>query len=189
MVIIRQNCADFLSEKNVAHKKFQKFYFHFLHLGFRYFSFDFALMKHVLAPGMIIEIKERKLSAGGSAKVYKLVWNTIQAMQPFDRDKEMFFAIGVTRALQVKYIDIVAMGTLHTVVVEPREIFRNAILHAVSCIVLAHNHPSGQVKPSPQDIDTTKRLVEAGRLLNIEVVDHLIVSGEGYYSFADEEKL
>jgi DNA repair protein RadC len=139
---------------------------------------------------MIIEIKEKqKILVKGSKQVYKLVWSCIQAMQPFDREKENFLVIGVTRSLQVKFLDLVAMGTMHALVVEPREIFRNAILHGASSIILVHNHPSNYVTPSTTDIDTTKTMVQAGKLLRIEVIDHLIVGCNGYYSFADEGEL
>jgi len=136
---------------------------------------------------MVIELKEKqKVLVGGSKPVYKLVWSCIQSMQPFDREKEMFFVIGVTRALQVKFLDMISMGTMHAVIVEPREVFRNAILHAASSIILCHNHPSNYVKPSVADIDTTKVMVQAGKLLKIAVLDHLIVGNNGYSSFADE---
>jgi DNA repair protein RadC len=139
---------------------------------------------------MVIELKEKqKVLVGGSKPVYKLVWSCIQSMQPFDREKEMFFVIGVTRALQVKFIDMVSMGTLHTVIVEPREVFRNAILHGANSIILCHNHPSGNFKPSNEDKKVTETMVNAGKILHISVVDHVIVSSDGYYSFADEGEL
>ena len=125
----------------------------------------------------------------GSEQVYKFVWSLIAAMQPFDRDKEHLFVIGLTRAQHVKYVDHVSMGTMHGLITEPREIFRNAIYLGASCIVLCHNHPSNSVLPSQQDIDMTKCTVQAGKLLRIEVVDHLIVGDDGYYSFADERIL
>jgi DNA repair protein RadC len=92
----------------------------------------------------------------------------------------------VTRAYRVKYVDHVSMGTMHGTMAGPSEIFRNAIHLGASAIFLAHNHPSQLVEPSNEDIAMTKLIVEAGKILKIDVVDHLIVSGEGYYSFADE---
>lgn len=136
---------------------------------------------------MIIELKEKqKILVNGSRLVYTLVWDCLKCMQPFDQEKEIFFVIGVTRAFRVKYLDMVSMGTMHATIVEPREVFRNAILHGASSIIVVHNHPSNNVKPSHQDKDTTKILVSAGNIINIKVIDHLIVGKDGYYSFADE---
>jgi DNA repair protein RadC len=84
--------------------------------------------------------------------------------------------IGVNRALNVHFLDWVAMGSMHSLIVEPREIFRNAILHGASSIILVHNHPSGEVEPSRQDIEMTKNVIEAGKVLRIAVMDYLIVS-------------
>ena len=125
----------------------------------------------------------------GSKQVYKIIWNLIKSMEPFDRDKEHFFAIGINRAYCMRYIDHVSTGTMHGTIAEPREVFRNAIHLGASCIILVHNHPSGSLIPSKPDIKVTKELTQAGKLLKIEVIDHVIVSSEGYYSFSDEGKL
>jgi DNA repair protein RadC len=136
---------------------------------------------------MIVETtKGQKIIMKGSKEVYRFIWELIIAMQPFDRDKEHLFVIGINRAFHVKYLDHVAMGTMHETIAGPREIFRNAIHLGASAIILAHNHPSGSIIPSKEDIAMTKRLKEAGDLLNIKVVDHLIVAEEGYFSITDE---
>jgi len=76
-------------------------------------------------------------------------------------------------------------GTVGTVA-EPKLVFASSILRNASSIILAHNHPSGNLKPSTADTELTKKMKEAGKLLDIPVLDHLIVTSEGYYSFADE---
>jgi len=139
---------------------------------------------------MVIETdRKQKLIINGSQKAYKFIWSFITAMQSFDQDKEHLFVIGVTRTYRVKYVDHVSMGGMHGTVAAPREIFRNAIHLGASAIFLCHNHPSNSVLPSNEDIAMTKRIIQAGKILRIDVIDHLIVSGEGYYSFADEGKL
>lgn len=139
---------------------------------------------------MVVKPKKgQKIMCNGSKQVYKIVWGLIKAMQLFDRDKEHFFVIGINRTYIMRYIDHVSTGTMHGTIAEPREVFRNAIHLGASCIILAHSHPSGSLIPSQADIQVTKELVEAGKLLRIEVVDHVIVSGEGYYSFSDEGML
>ena len=81
---------------------------------------------------------------------------------------------------------LLAQAELSHTIVDPRIIFKKALEVKATSIVLCHNHPSGNLKPSRQDEALTAKLKEAGTLLDINVVDHLIVSDEGYYSFADE---
>lgn len=83
----------------------------------------------------------------------------------------------------------VSVGSLNASIVHPREVFSDAIIKKASHVILAHNHPSGDPTPSAEDIVTTKRLVEAGRILGISIQDHMIVSRDRYYSFAETDKL
>lgn len=78
--------------------------------------------------------------------------------------------------------DVVSVGTLNASLVHPREVFDKAVLNHSSHIILAHNHPSGDPAPSDDDIITTKRMIEAGKILGITVADHIIVSTNNYYS-------
>jgi DNA repair protein RadC len=80
-------------------------------------------------------------------------------------------------------LETIAMGAVAHVSVAAREVFAPAVLARASSIVIAHNHPSGDAEPSPQDADFTRAMIEAGRVLNIDVVDHLIVTERSYYSF------
>lgn len=80
-------------------------------------------------------------------------------------------------------------GGMHGTVADPKLIFKEALDRRSSCVVLAHNHPSGQLRPSEEDIQLTRKLVEGGRLLDIVVQDHLIVTTHGYFSFADQGML
>jgi DNA repair protein RadC len=79
----------------------------------------------------------------------------------------------------------VASGSLSTVAVHPREVFGRAIVGHAAAVILAHNHPSGDQTPSPDDERVTERLAACGRILGIPVLDHLIISRAGYYSFRD----
>ncbi|HWY98060.1 MAG TPA: JAB domain-containing protein [Bacteroidia bacterium] len=110
-------------------------------------------------------------------------------MQPFDQGKEHLFAIGVNRAFRILYLDWISMGSVSGTVAEPREVFRTAVLQGASSLILVHNHPSGNFKPSNEDKKVTETMVNAGKILHINVVDHIIVSSDGYYSFADEGEL
>ena len=85
--------------------------------------------------------------------------------------------------LSLLALEVVATGTVAHVSVAPREVFAPAVLAGASSVLLAHNHPSGDPQPSAQDVDFTRAMVEAGRVLGIDVLDHLVVSARSYYSF------
>ncbi len=102
-------------------------------------------------------------------------------------DREHFVTLLLNRKNAVIGITTVSVGSLTTSVVSPREVFKAAILANAAAIVCAHNHPSGDPQPSPEDKELTARLVQGGKLLGIPVIDHIIV-GDGtpdYFSFAD----
>lgn len=92
----------------------------------------------------------------------------------------------LNRANKVIGILKLSTGGTSATIAEPKLVFASSILSNASSIILAHNHPSGNLTPSQADIDLTKKLKEAGKFLEIPVLDHLIVTSEGYYSFADE---
>ncbi|WP_317126436.1 JAB domain-containing protein [Pedobacter psychroterrae] len=98
---------------------------------------------------------------------------------------EEFKIILLNRRNRTLGIINLSMGGFAGVVVDSKVIFAAALTACASGIVLAHNHPSGEVQPSQQDIELTKRLVDGGKILDIAVLDHLIISSDGYYSFSD----
>ena len=103
--------------------------------------------------------------------------------------KEYFQALYLNARNLVIHEETVSIGSLNANIVHPREVFRPAIYHGAAALVLAHNHPSGDVSPSEEDLRLTSRLVEAGRLIGIDVLDHIIVSERGYLSFRSESYL
>jgi DNA repair protein RadC len=107
-----------------------------------------------------------------------------------EADREHFVVFFVDQKNRVIGMHTVSMGSLTASIVHPREVFKAAILANAAAIVCGHNHPSGDVQPSREDRATTKRLVDAGKLLGIEVLEHIIIGNEGvYFSFADENIL
>lgn len=103
-----------------------------------------------------------------------------------DHLHEEFHILFLNRANLVIGKQPVSTGGMSGTVVDPKIIFKAALDNKASSIILCHNHPSGNLKPSEQDIRLTKSLVEAGKVLEISVLDHVIVSQNGFYSFADE---
>ncbi|HMI01139.1 MAG TPA: JAB domain-containing protein [Pedobacter sp.] len=100
--------------------------------------------------------------------------------------QEQFYILLLNRANNVIGISEVSTGGVAGTICDPKIIFGTALKANASSIILAHNHPSGNLKPSTQDIQITRKMAEGGRLLDLFVHDHLIISSNGYYSFGDE---
>lgn len=102
-----------------------------------------------------------------------------------DELREQFIVVCLNSANKVIRYEIISIGNLNSSVVHPREIFKAAIENSSASIILIHNHPSGNPEPSNEDISITKKIVEAGKLLDIPVFDHLIIAGNGFTSFVE----
>ncbi|NRF39859.1 DNA repair protein RadC [Pedobacter foliorum] len=103
-----------------------------------------------------------------------------------DLNHEEFWILILNQANRVIGKQLISKGGLAGTVADPKIIFKTAIEHNAAFIILAHNHPSGNLKPSGQDINITKKLVEGGKMLDLQVLDHLILTDRAYYSFGDE---
>jgi len=103
-----------------------------------------------------------------------------------DLDHEEFYVVLLNRALRVVEVVRISQGGITGTIADARLIFKHCIDRLASHVVLAHNHPSGNLKPSKADISLTKSLVEGSKLLEIKIIDHIVIAGKGYFSFADE---
>ncbi len=99
---------------------------------------------------------------------------------------EVFAVIFLNMANKVTHFEVISEGGITGTVADPRIILKKALAHDAVNIILCHNHPSGSIKPSRADEEITRKINEAAKFLDIKVLDHIIVSEEGYYSFADE---
>jgi DNA repair protein RadC len=124
-------------------------------------------------------LKKPKITS--SADVY-------EAIRPYlmDLQHEQFWVLLLNRANEVIRPQQISIGGVSGTVADPKMIFKAAIEHLASSIILVHNHPSGNLTPSQADKDLTKKVKEGGRTLDIPVLDHLIFSDNGHFSFADE---
>jgi len=98
---------------------------------------------------------------------------------------ERFFAITLNGAHEIIKIHIVSIGLVNRTVVHPREVFITAIKDNATALIVAHNHPSGHLDPSPEDREITDRLYQAAGIVGLSLLDHLIFSRSGYYSFVE----
>lgn len=119
-----------------------------------------------------------------SADAYALIRNSLENLST-----EEFWVILLSRSGRVITTECISRGGTAATVVEPKIIMKRAIEHLASSLILAHNHPSGNLRPSAQDDALTRRISEAGKIMEITVADHLIVAPEGYYSYCDEGRL
>ena len=103
-----------------------------------------------------------------------------------DYNYEVFGVVFLNKANKINHFEIISRGGITGTVADPRIILRKALEEDATSIVLCHNHPSGNLKPSRADEDLTHKIKEAAKYFDIVVMDHIIVSEEGYYSFADE---
>jgi len=101
--------------------------------------------------------------------------------------KEYFIVVSLDNRNKVISIDTVSIGILNSSLIHPRETFEIAIKNHAASIILCHNHPSGELKPSKDDIFITENLVKAGKILGIEISDHLIITKNSYYSFKEKK--
>jgi DNA repair protein RadC len=115
----------------------------------------------------------------------KDVANYLKAQHQF-KSHEVFIAIFLNQANKILHNEMLSEGGITGTVVDPRILLRKALEHNAVSIILCHNHPSGNLNPSQADKQLTNKIKEAAKLLDITVADHIIVSSEGYFSFADE---
>lgn len=138
--------------------------------------FKEALMPPVFRVQLVREKSGQRTGLDGPEAAAQILGRYLQ-----HADREHFVSLMLDVRNQVIGIHTVSVGSLFAAIVSPREVFKAAILANAAAIIVAHNHPSGDVSPSPEDIQVTKTLKEAGKLLDIEVLDHLIVGGDGAY--------
>ncbi|NEY18577.1 DNA repair protein RadC [Bacillus ginsengihumi] len=111
-----------------------------------------------------------------------------ELMQLFlsDKDREHFIVASLDTKNQPVSINVCHIGSLNASVVHPREVMKSAILSNAASIIVGHNHPSGVPEPSKEDIEVTKRLAEAGKIIGIDVLDHIIVGDESFISLKEK---
>ena len=123
-------------------------------------------------------------------KQLKIITTPRSVMEYFsfleDKDKEEFWVMMLNTKNGVIGSKCVSVGTLNMALAQPREIFNVAVRHMASSIIVAHNHPSGDCTPSMEDIAVTKNIIEAGKLLNIECLDHIIIGRQKSISLKQE---
>ncbi|HOW28703.1 MAG TPA: DNA repair protein RadC [Elusimicrobiota bacterium] len=136
------------------------------------------------------ELAKRQLDPAGGKPVIQTpedVCNQVTEIRA--RKKEHFVVLYLNTRNQLLHREFVSIGTLNASLVHPREVFEPAVRCSAAAVVLVHNHPSGDCAPSEEDRALTRRIQEAGRLLGIDVLDHVIVAENSRYSFEESGRL
>ena len=141
----------------------------------------FEIARRVYTAEEIPEGQKRSKLIISPRDVFKLVKSKI-----LHYAKEHFMVLSFDSRNRFLGMDTISIGTLNANLVHPRETFESAIRRHAAQVVLAHNHPSGELEPSEDDLEITKRLVEAGKILGIELLDHVIITKDGFLSFKDK---
>ena len=144
-------------------------------------------MKPALAYLLVVALELGRRNNRTRKKTYSSpneIYNVIRHFH--DETQEHFIVVALNGAHELIFTKCVASGTINRTVTSPREVFADALKERAVAIVIAHNHPSGQLVPSTDDVKLTERVVKCGELLGIKVLDHLIFTDEGFYSFVEQ---
>jgi len=117
--------------------------------------------------------------------VFEIMQKVLLRETKIEQDNEHFWIIGLNINSKILFIELVSLGGTKSTVVEPVNVFRVAVLKNAAQAILVHNHSSGDLEPSADDKDITDRLIQVGRIIDVTVIDHLIISTENFYSFVN----
>ncbi len=129
--------------------------------------------------------KEQKIKVLNSTDIYAIMQRILLRENKIRRNQEHFWVVGLDNAHKVLFIELIGLGAVNRVNADPPDVFRMAIYKLAVKMILVHNHPSGSTELSKGDNEFTDRMLKVGKLINIEVLDHLIITEENYASLAD----
>jgi DNA repair protein RadC len=134
---------------------------------------------------MIVEltVEERSRLVDGYDHLHAILRRLLLFEGEIGMEREHFWVIGFQNLDCIKYVELVALGEFNTVAVLPREAYRMAVHQGCNRVIIAHNHPNGQLRFTKRDTTVTRRMIEAGEILGIDMLDHLLVSIDGWKSY------
>ena len=134
--------------------------------------------------------KEQHIQVNSSEDIYKVMQVIyLRERKLYTRNKERFWVVGLNKDSSIEYIELVAVGKLNSVSVEPTDVFSFALQKKCAYVVLVHNHPNEEIRPSIQDKHFTIHMKKVSLIVKIPILDHLIIGENKYYSFADNKKI
>jgi DNA repair protein RadC len=136
---------------------------------------------------MNIELtEEQKIKILNSSDVYTVMRYILMRENKIERDHEHVWCVCLNPGNKILNIELVSLGAIDETVLKPMQVFRIALIKGAVRLILVHNHPDGELKPSEGDKDVTDRMIQVGNIVNVEVLDHLIITELYFYSFKDD---
>lgn len=137
---------------------------------------------------MTVKLSEaqKKLTVQGSGSIAAIMQQVLKRENKLGRAQEHFWVVGLNAANKILFIELIALGRQNRITANPPDVFHMAIYKLALKLILVHNHPSGELAISGPDKGITDRLLKVGEIINIDVLDHLIISEKDYLSFLDE---
>ena len=129
--------------------------------------------------------EEEKIKILNSDDIYGIMQRVLLRENKIDQNREHFWVIGLENNNRILFIELISLGSVNKTIAEPMEVFSFALQKRAVKIILCHNHPSGELKPSEADKDISDRLIQVGIIVDTEVIEHLIISNKSYLSFKD----
>ncbi len=128
---------------------------------------------------------EERIKILNSDDLYTIMQKILLRENKIDQNREHFWVIGLENNQRVLFIELISLGSVNQTLVEPMEVFSLALQKRAVKIILCHNHPNGELRPSPEDLDLTDRLIQVGLIVDTPVLDHLIISEKSFLSLED----
>ena len=135
-----------------------------------------------------IELGKRVMARQGERPLIRSPQDVADLLMPrlCREQREHFFALLLSTKNQVLAMPLIAIGSLNAAIVHPREVFREAIRHSAAAVIAVHNHPSGDPSPSKEDLQLTRQLAQAGNLLSIPLLDHVVLGEQCHVSLKEQ---
>jgi DNA repair protein RadC len=126
---------------------------------------------------------DQKIKILNADDLFRIMHQVLLREKKIDHDKEHFWLVCLSNSNQILMIELISLGSVKSIVVEPMDVFSFALQKRAVKIIMVHNHPSGELKPSKADEKLTEKMMAIGRFLDVPVIDHLVISEKGFYSF------
>ena len=135
---------------------------------------------------MNIELtSDQKIKVMNSSMVFKVMKQILMRENEIERDQEHVWIVCLAANNKILNIELISLGAIDEAIIKPMQVFRIAILKGAVKLIMIHNHPTGELVPTLTDQDITDRMIQVGNIVNVQVIDHLIISEKHYYSFDD----
>ena len=135
----------------------------------------------------MVYLQQSNMQITTSLEVARVFLDLLFLEDTIDREKEHFYVMHLNVKSRVNLVELVSIGTLSSALVTPREVYRRAVMQGSANIIVAHNHPSGESDPSDEDTKTTKLLFDAGTILGIPLLDHIVFTPTSFFSFKSNQ--